>query len=95
MAVTWESVEPQLRQAWETTILASRRPWNEIRDDARFGWDQAHKPEYAGADWADIVGELQSRWEHFPHAHFEDWLACEDAVRLGFQRARELGVLAE
>jgi len=95
VAATWEEIEPQLRQEWDSTVVATRRPWNEVRDDVRFGWEQAHRPELAGADWADVVGVLEGRWESFPHAHFEDWHACEDAVRLGFQRAREMGILAE
>ncbi len=86
----WPYVSRELEREWEETTLSHSHPWEEIQDDVRFGWDQAMQSEFAGAEWEDVAGEIQRRWEmNFPHRDFEDWRTVGEAVRLGFVRAKE------
>jgi hypothetical protein len=40
----------------------------------RFGWEQAIRPGFDGAEWEDVEEVLQERWEQSdPHADYEDW----------------------
>ncbi len=86
----WGLVSRELQEEWEDTPLSHSRPWEEIQDDVRFGWDQAMRPEFDGAEWDDVEDVLQARWEqNYPHADYEDWQSVVDAVKLGFGRAKE------
>ncbi len=85
----WPYVSKELEKEWETIPISHSRPWDEIQDDVRFGWDQARLPEFDGAEWPDVEDEIQRRWEQsFPHRGYEDWRMVGEAVRLGFLRAR-------
>ncbi len=86
----WSYASRELEREWEETPLGHTRPWDEIKDDVLFGWNQAMSPEFDGAQWDDVRDVLQERWENeYPHPDYEDWRAVEDAVKLGFTRAKE------
>ncbi|MBI4322058.1 MAG: hypothetical protein HY675_26500 [Chloroflexi bacterium] len=86
----WDDVRNDLRSDWDRTYLAYKRPWEEVQDDVRFGWEQGSNPRYLGAKFEDVEDELQKLWEtSFPHARFEDWRYLKEAVRLGFDRAKQ------
>ncbi|MCL5960889.1 MAG: hypothetical protein M1358_16580 [Chloroflexi bacterium] len=86
----WRQVQGELRHDWDTTVLGSRRPWDEVQDDIHFGWSQAMRPDFRGARFEDVESELQRLWEQrVPHARHEDWLSVREAVRAGFERGQE------
>lgn len=86
----WTYASKELQKEWESTSLSYSHPWDEVMEDVRFGWEQAMKPEFDGAEWPDVESELQRRWEeNQPHSDFEDWRMVSEAVRLGFMRAKE------
>ncbi len=86
----WEEVRDDLRREWESTTLGLRRPWEEVADDVRFGYEMGISEEFQQAAWDEVRDLLQRRWEErYPHARFEDWRGVEEAVRLGFMRAKE------
>jgi len=86
----WDDVRHDLRADWESTYLAYKRPWDEVKDDVRFGWEQGMSVKYRGATFDDAETELQSRWESsVPHAKFEDWRYLKEAVKVGFDRAKQ------
>lgn len=89
----WDDVKDELEKDWDRTSLAYKRPWEEVQNDIRFGWEQGVNPRFRGASFDDVESELQRHWEaSFPHARFEDWRYLKDAVKAGFDRARqELG----
>jgi hypothetical protein len=88
--LNWGTVSSDLEEEWEGTPISRSRPWDEIQDDVRFGWEQAMQPEFDGAEWEDVEDALQERWEqNYPHADYEDWRSVVDAVKLGFERAKE------
>ena len=87
----WSYVSKELRKEWESVPLSHSHSWEEIESDVRFGWEQAMSPEFEGAQWSDVESEIQRRWEQsFPHADYEDWRTISEAVRLGFNRAKEM-----
>ncbi len=89
--VEWSYASRELQREWDGTSLSHSHPWDEIQDDVRFGWEQAMRPEFQGAEWPDVEGELQRRWEEsYPHRDYEDWRVVGEAVRLGFNRAKEM-----
>ncbi len=85
----WIYASRELEKEWDSVPIHHSRPWDEIRDDVFFGWEQARNPEFDGAEWDDVRDVLQQRWEEsYPHPGYEDWRAVEDAVKLGFNRAK-------
>lgn len=89
--VEWSYASRDLERDWGSVPLSHSRPWDEVMDDVRFGWEQAMNPEFRGAEWSDVETELQRRWEeNYPHADYEDWRDVSEAVRLGFNRAKEM-----
>jgi hypothetical protein len=86
----WSYISRELEKEWSSTPLSHSHPWEEIQDDVRFGWEQAMSPEFSGAQWDDVSDLLQQRWEEsYPHPGYEDWRIVGEAVRLGFNRAKE------
>ena len=86
----WSYVSRELEKEWNTIPLSHSHPWEEIQDDVHFGWDQAVSPEFEGAQWDDVSSEIQRRWEqNYPHRSYEDWRVVGEAVRVGFNRAKE------
>ncbi len=86
----WSYVSRELEREWNSTPLSHSHPWEEIEGDVHFGWDQAMSPEFEGAQWDDVQDLLQQRWEQtYPHPGYEDWRVVSEAVRVGFNRAKE------
>jgi hypothetical protein len=80
----WEEEDRYWSKHYRTRPYADALGYENLRSGYRYGVEAAHR--HKGRAWEDVEGELEERWDAYPHSGDRPWEQVRDAAHDAWAR---------